>query len=600
MKSLIYVPYLLAVFTHVSASSWFSWLHYPFKIFSNEATETSLQHGIDDTLLDSIHYESENDYDRFLLEAQRIIDINLSEVDVCYHKVFMKIKSACSVLTEDELGKLSVHLLNCKSSEEGKQLYLCSASMDLDDCTRNINGEMWNSYRVMLEKARALCFSVRQQLFKALTEMVVNKLMDSSQDQLRSMRVLQEGQKMMMEQQGTLREAQDAVSASLASHMRYLEKEKSLVKAGHGQIAQIVQGMHEKLDESNLQMDALLAERKANHNKLLKNIRTLQEQVLVLLQNIDRSIQLVNEQNAEITSKYEAAIESLSQINVTVNYLLHLIEMTHNELDVRMKWMSSLLGGTGDHMAVMCAFVLHFGYLLIGMVSMAFIGAPVLSRMLLLFLVPINLLLVINPGHAAKVASVLHVEPLDFNTMTVVIVAFTFGSFIVAYALNFWKAKDSRVINKPWNSQKGMQFSDIPPGPKMHSSEGHVSNSDSKLSRVLRSIGCAMDPRSWWGSGESSGSGNKNWSSGLGNCGPFTSPATQRPDIDDSSDTDGPLLVEKDDDDYELDQPSLSSNRARPNFLQKSYMERSDRPTFRQQPSEIFADKSRRLWLYQR
>lgn len=52
---------------------------------------------------------------------------------------------------------------------------------------------------------------------------------------------------MMMDQQGTLRQAQDAVSASLASHMRYLEKEKSLVKAGHGQIAQIVQGMHEKL-----------------------------------------------------------------------------------------------------------------------------------------------------------------------------------------------------------------------------------------------------------------------------------------------------------------------------------------------------------------
>ncbi|XP_046397645.1 protein brambleberry-like isoform X2 [Ischnura elegans] len=600
MKLISFVTCILIALIQPSGGALLDWLYYPFQIFSNKATETSLyQHGHDEALVDGVHYESDHEYDRFLMEAQRIIDINLSEVDVCYHKVFMKIKSSCSTLTEDELGKLSVHLLNCKSSEEGKQQFLCSPKMELEECTKDMAAEMWNSYRVMLEKARALCFSVRQQLFKALTEMVVNKLMDSSQDQLRSMRILQEGQKMMMEQQGTLRQAQDAVSASLASHMRYLEKEKSLVKAGHGQIAQIVQGMHEKLDETNSQMDALLAERKTNHNKLLKNIRTLQEQVLVLLQNIDRSIQLVNEQSAEITVKYEAAIESLSQINATVHYLLHLIELTHNELEARMKWMSSLLGGTGDHMAVMCAFVLHFGYLILGMVSMAFVGAPPLSRLLLLFIVPVNLLLVINPDHAAQVAAILHVQPLDFSTMTVVIVLFTFGSFVVAYGLRIWRPKNENVVIGPWTSPRGMQYPDMSQGQKLHSSELHSGNNDSKLLKVFRMIGSAIDPRNWFASSDSSNSGQENWLRGLGNSGPFKS-ASRQPDIDDSSDTDGPLLVERDDDEYEPEQSYISTNGSRPSLLQKDIRERSARHTYTQRPSDILPDKSRRFWLYQR
>jgi hypothetical protein len=44
-------------------------------------------------------------------------------------QVVMKIHNSCSDLTEEELAKMSVNLLNCQSAVEGRQHFPCTNSM---------------------------------------------------------------------------------------------------------------------------------------------------------------------------------------------------------------------------------------------------------------------------------------------------------------------------------------------------------------------------------------------------------------------------------------------------------------------------------------
>lgn len=52
---------------------------------------------------------------------------------------------------------------------------------------------MWNAYHLMSNRARAVCYAARNTQFRALTELTVNKLMQSAHSQidaLRSLRVI--------------------------------------------------------------------------------------------------------------------------------------------------------------------------------------------------------------------------------------------------------------------------------------------------------------------------------------------------------------------------------------------------------------------------
>ncbi|KAG8229113.1 hypothetical protein J437_LFUL009582 [Ladona fulva] len=319
--------------------------------------------------------------------------------------------------------------------------------------------------------------------------------------------------------------------------MQNLEKEKALVIGGHDEVVKIVEGMHQKLDQASSQMDALLTERESSHNKLVKNVHKLQLQVKQLLQQIDHSVQIVRDQNEEIAAKYRDAIENLAQINTTVHYLVEILEVTQSELDAWVQWMSSVLGGR-DHTLVMFALMLHLGYLLLGMVAMAFLGAPFISRLLLLILVPVNLLLTVNQDLAMRKAFPYTIESLDFQTITVIIVTFTLGNLIISYLTNV--CRNTIWANKP---AKCNQFAEVPTAKRIPLSGVDAPAQNNWSSRFLSGMK-VLDPRSWWSSNEAD-NGRNNWSKDLST----SASQAYKPDIDDSSDTDGPLVIEKDDDD---------------------------------------------------
>jgi hypothetical protein len=68
------------------------------------------------------------------------------------------------------------------------QPLLCFQS--LRECTGSMDSDMWNTYHLMNNRARAVCYAARHQQFRALSEMTVNKLMDTAQSQLNTMNSL--------------------------------------------------------------------------------------------------------------------------------------------------------------------------------------------------------------------------------------------------------------------------------------------------------------------------------------------------------------------------------------------------------------------------
>lgn len=60
----------------------------------------------------------------------------------------------------------------------------------MKDCTKDMDPDTWNAYHILSNRARSVCYAARQQQFRALTQMTVNKLMTSSTQQLGFIREL--------------------------------------------------------------------------------------------------------------------------------------------------------------------------------------------------------------------------------------------------------------------------------------------------------------------------------------------------------------------------------------------------------------------------
>lgn len=133
-----------------------------------------------------IPYEIANNDEKFLQEASKLIGVNLSELDLCHHRVVLKLRNSCHELNAEQLGKLAVMLLNCQSNSEGRVLFECTENMSLKDCTSGMDSDTWNAYHLVTNRAKAVCVATRHEQFRGLTEITVNKLMSSGELHLHS------------------------------------------------------------------------------------------------------------------------------------------------------------------------------------------------------------------------------------------------------------------------------------------------------------------------------------------------------------------------------------------------------------------------------
>ncbi|KAJ9599165.1 hypothetical protein L9F63_010342 [Diploptera punctata] len=360
----------------------------------------------------------------------------------------MQIRNSCADMTEEDLAKMSVNLLNCQSAVEGRQQFPCTKEMSLRECTSSMDSDMWNTYHLMNNRARAVCYAARHQQFRAMSEMTVNKLMDSASSQLETMTLLKKGQhklesltqqtmeslsfghKELLNEQEKLRSTQSTLRDFVALNLHKLTREKAMIAAGQHELTKMAD-IVTRLDHGSLENNSF----KRTPDDSLDNYRQKKKLTVVKIaddgDNTEKNTEGIMLQLEAADQQYDAVLHKLVQINSTVNFLVNVMDGTRKELG----WLTNVIGGTGDQLDRLFSCVQHGLYLVAAMITCSFVQAPTLTRGFLVLMVPLNLAVSYHQGPA---------EALNFPSMTVLLVVSAAVHLVMHAAIHMWRSPQSQ------------------------------------------------------------------------------------------------------------------------------------------------------------
>ncbi|XP_055595220.1 protein brambleberry-like [Uranotaenia lowii] len=400
-----------------------------------------------DTAVDTlpgVPYELAEGDEAFLREASKWIGNNLSKLDFCHHRVILKLKNSCNQLNAEEIGKLAVMLLNCQSDSEGRRIYPCTEQMSLKECTSNMDPDTWNAYHLVTNRAKAVCASVRHDQFRGLTELTVNKLMSTAHEQITMMGQLAENQKELqsvtqeaidemsanndriISQQGDIMRLSETHRAKVESNFRELVREKSLIRAGQQEVAILLTDLRTRIDDSIKQLESQSKRSKLNHASLLSDMETLQKHAAMISNKIDETGTHFASHHKAAEEQYQYTLGQLQKINNTVANMLTMIGALQKDFNQKLNWITEKVGGSDYILRKMNTIVVHFCYLVLGMICLSFIGVDKFIRIFFILLVPGNLMV-----------NLLDLFESDVIQLSVVLVSFILADVICRIALKF-------------------------------------------------------------------------------------------------------------------------------------------------------------------
>lgn len=425
-------------------------------VTSEETTQEDTVVVTDVAINTKIPFEIKSSDETFLKEAVAYTSLELSELDVCHHKVILGLQTSCAELSEEELSKVAVNLLNCQSVAESRQIYPCTRDMTLADCTRDMSPSTWNAYHIVSNRARAVCYASRQEQFGAKTQMAVNLLMYTAEEQIKSMSALQEtqealgkstsetleslndGHEHLKQQQKQLSTAHHAIHTFVSSNLRELSREKKLIASGQRELAYITESIKRKLDEAKQQLLTQENSQRETHSIILQDLSKIQDNALKVWQKLDASTQKILSAHEDTVQQYGKLTDDLQRMNETVHHLMDVLQSTKQGVEDKLSWISSFLGGTDNTVQKVYSCVLHAGYFFIGMVSASFLQVPYFTRLALVVLVPLNAL-----------AEVKHDTSLDFSTLTTIMALCIFVNLSISFIWGIyqWQKKQKNIVS---------------------------------------------------------------------------------------------------------------------------------------------------------
>uniref|UniRef100_A0A182NF98 Protein brambleberry n=1 Tax=Anopheles dirus TaxID=7168 RepID=A0A182NF98_9DIPT len=358
----------------------------------------------------AVPYELSDGEENFIREASKWIGMNLSKLDMCHHRIILTLKKSCHELNAEQMGKLSVMLLNCQSDSEGRTLFPCTDEMPLRQCTERMDPDTWNAYHLITNRAKAVCASVRHEQFRGLTELTVNKLMRTAHEQVRMMDELAENQQNLqtltkqavdemvgnneriMSQQGDIMKLSETHRAKIESNFRDLVREKGLIRAGQQEVAVLLTDLRNRIDDSMRQLELQSKRSKLNHDSLLSDLERLQANAAEIAAKIDETGVHFASHHRVAEEQYRYTLEQLARINGTVSNLLESLGKLQHDFNQHLAWLVEKIGGSENILQKLNVILVHFSYLLVGMICLAFVGADNVMRLLFIAAVPGNLI----------------------------------------------------------------------------------------------------------------------------------------------------------------------------------------------------------------
>ncbi|KAB0804700.1 hypothetical protein PPYR_01670 [Photinus pyralis] len=407
----------------------------------------------DEFLNQVVPYEVSQSDENFISEAAKLTGVALSALDSCQHRVVLKLQTSCDKMNDEQLAKMAVMLLNCQSSVEGRKIFPCTDEMSIKECTTDMDADMWNSYHLMSNRVRAVCYSVRQTQFRGLTEYTINRLMEAARNQLfnldkiskdqqnlhelaqESLQSVAKGQEHLVRQQNDFKRAQLHSQLSIENNIQRLADEKRLIAETNDQLMQMTHAVQGKLELAASQLKEHSDESHLNHQELLDDLVSIQNKVQVIFQRIEDSSELLLKQSELAQQQYQVTVEQLAEVNATVHSLVSLVGGTRRALEERLAWINSALGGTDSAIERLYAILWHASFLLIAMITCAFLGAQIITRLIVAISLPLNLALTLHKSEHA----------LDPITLTTSVGGCIIVQLMVSSMLALWH---TRVIQR--------------------------------------------------------------------------------------------------------------------------------------------------------
>lgn len=371
----------------------------------------------------NIPYEVAKLDEKFISEAAKLTGIALSELDSCQQRVILKLRTDCHKLNDEQLAKLSVHLLNCQSYVEGRQTYPCTEEMSIKECTTTMDSDTWTIYHLMSNRARAVCYMIRQTQFRGLAEKTVNSLMNAAKHQINTLDkimvnqenlqtmasdtfdTLSKGHDVLSQQQKDLHSAQFHGQLAIEQNIARLVDEKRIIAEAHNKLISLSKDLQEKIGDSRNQLQIQSHESKMNHQELINDLITLQEQTQKIFKKIEESSQLLLTQSKEFKDQYDYTLKNLMEVNKTVHNLVSLVGGTKKALEEQLHWVSTALGGTDLAIERLYLIMWHLAFFILGMIGSAFLDVQLGIRLIVILLPSFNLAIGLYGQHQ-------HLDPL--------------------------------------------------------------------------------------------------------------------------------------------------------------------------------------------
>lgn len=343
------------------------------------------------TPLLEIPFEELGPEDKFLVEASKITGLKLSQLDVCQHKIVMKIKASCGTLSDEEIAKLSVNLLNCQADVEGRKTYPCTQEMSLKACTSDMDAETWNAYHIMSNRARAVCYAARQEEFRALAEMTVNRLVATARTHIEQMANLHERQSKL---ERATQIALDRITQSqhdvVSSYTRLrrlesgletkLEKDKSgldeigdLVTKGAESIDSILKDFKKALDDTGKELLKQKKEEIAEHENLMAGLKDSLTAIDSIINKLDKVSTLLDSHTTQYSTKSKILFSDLKDLGKSIKEISSNANTLKQLAQEKMSLVSTLIGETGENFDKAVFISLHMVCLLTAMVVSSFL-----------------------------------------------------------------------------------------------------------------------------------------------------------------------------------------------------------------------------------
>ncbi|XP_038062240.1 protein brambleberry-like isoform X2 [Patiria miniata] len=400
-------------------------------------------------------FEMKSAEHRFLKAGEDYM-AGLSELDTCHHRVIADLETSCNDITEEELGKLGVALLNCQSQSEGRPTFTCTKDMTLAECTRGMDATTWNTYHIISDRSRSVCYGVRQQQFQRQTRYAVNQLAATAADQLNVMenlmdgqdalqsvasdtlQIMSDGQQEIIQKQAAMKDSQGELQQSIQGNLQDLTSEKALIAAGHRELAQMTDNIRQQLDNATKQLLNQDQDIRQNHKELQKDLTSIHRKAKEAFDKLDGNMQHVTFFQDETFQYYKETIDNLKKMNDTINYLLNLVNDMQTGIDERLGWLTSLVGGLGENLTLLSTCVTHCAYFLLASLCVTFLHTPTFSRIVLLLLVPLN-----------AISEVKHGASLDFSGLTILITGVVLANWVVLLILKYQGSWNAALGTKP-------------------------------------------------------------------------------------------------------------------------------------------------------